>query len=256
MEEEISSRSRPLELNATLDTSVLKAAFRKNFALHVENFLSPASAVGLYENFTHEVEWRSFVVSKETIFAAPAGLRDSYSPEQEKELFDCAYEGASSGFAYLYDANRQFVEDIPDGAHMEDFVEAPFWLHLTNFVNSKEFLNFMREVTGVWGIDRAAIKATRFRSGHFEMFNAATFSGDVTGKRVATFNLNLTPEWKPEWGGLLEFRRPEAGSIDAFVPTFNSLDVLGFPVGYWISHVAPFAGGARLAIAGRLYREG
>jgi SM-20-related protein len=126
---------------------------------------------------------------------------------------------------------------------------------MMEFVNAQEFLTFMRTVTGLPQINRAAIRATRFRVGHFEMFHAATFSADRTGRRAAAFSINLTPEWKPEWGGLLAFRRHDAGSIVAYMPTFNSLDVFGFPVGYWISHVAPFASAVRLAISGRLYIE-
>jgi SM-20-related protein len=243
----------PLELSAALGTSGMSSNFKKRFASHIENVLSPTSALALYEHVAQEVEWRSFLVAKETMFAGGEEHHGVYPPELEKEMSGCAYEGAASGFACFYDANRLFEEDIPSDACMENVAQTPFFLRLNDFVNSQEFLDFMRSVTGLQRIGRAAIRATRFRSGHFEMFHASTQSGDRTGKRVASFNINLTPEWKPEWGGLLEFRRQYAGTIEAFVPTFNSLDIVAFPMGYWISSVAPFAGTARLAISGRLY---
>jgi Rps23 Pro-64 3,4-dihydroxylase Tpa1-like proline 4-hydroxylase len=71
---------------------------------------------------------------------------------------------------------------------------------------------------------------------------------------VASFQLNLTPEWRPEWGGLLEFRGT-GHSIEGILPRFNSLDIYTFPQGHWIGAVAPYARGPRLAIAGRLYRK-
>lgn len=242
-------------LNAELDRAELSAAFRQKVWLHVENVLSPTSALALYNHVSQEVRWRSFLVAEERMLATPSDLGGSDPVDVEKELSDCAYAGAAKGFACLYDANRLFAEDIPEGADIEEAFETPVLVHLSQFVNSELFLEFMRAVTGVSEIGRAAIQAKRFRPGHFEMFHDATFSADKSGTRIVGFSINLTPEWRPEWGGLLEFRRNDQGSIEACVPTFNSLDVYGFPVGHWISCVAPFAGGVRLEISGRLYAE-
>jgi SM-20-related protein len=253
--DEKSQQTEPFELNAKLDAGSLNADFRRANRLHIENALAPASAVELYKHVAHEVEWRSFVVAKERALAAPTELRGVYPPELEKELSDCAYEGAASGFAYLYDANRIFAEDVPEGASLEEIVDTVLLAQLAEFVNAPPFMDFIRTVTGAAPINRAAIRATRFRSGHFEMFHGATFSADKTRKRVADFSINLTPEWKPEWGGLLHFRQRDANAVEAYVPTFNSLDIYAFPKGHWISCITPFAGGARFAISGRLYAE-
>jgi SM-20-related protein len=245
----------PFELNAALDRAELNATYRHNFRVHVEDILAPTSVLALYEHLSQEVKWRSFLVAEERMLAAPEDFRGFYPPAVEKELSDCAYAGAAKGFAYLYDANRLFAEDLPEGADIEKVVETPVLAHLSEFVNSQPFLEFVRTVTGVPGIDRAAIQARRFRTGHFEMFHAATYSADKSRKRIGAFSINLTPEWKPEWGGLLGFRIADSGSTEAFVPTFNSLDIFGFPAGHWISCVAPFAGAPRLSISGRLYAE-
>jgi hypothetical protein len=109
-----------LELNTTIDPSGLTASFTKDLSVHIENFLSPRSALALYESIAHEVEWRSFLVANGQALAAPLELHGTYPHELEKELSDCACEGAGKGFAYLYDANRLFIEDIPDGACVDD----------------------------------------------------------------------------------------------------------------------------------------
>lgn len=253
--DETTTHVKGFELNASLNGTGLNQEFRQKFWLHIENILSPVTALALYELVSREVEWRSFLVADERLLAAPAELRGAYPPEVEKELADYAYAGAAKGFAYLQDANRLFAEDVPEGTEIEEVVDAPVLVRLGEFVNSQPFLEFVRAVIGVPEISRAAIRATRFRPGHFEMFHNATRSADKSGKRIAEFSINLTPEWKAEWGGLLEFRRTEPGVAEAYVPTFNSLDIFGFPVGHWISCVAPFAGGSRLAVSGRLYAE-
>jgi SM-20-related protein len=244
------------ELNAALDRAELNAAYREKFRLHVENVLSTTSALALLKHVSQEITWRSFLISEERMLAAPPDLRGSYPPEVEKELSDCAYAGAHKGFACLYDATRLFAEDIPEGAEIEEVVETPVLAQLSEFVNSESFLELIRTVTDVPRIGHVAIQAVRFRPGHFGMFHAGTHSADKSRKRIGAFSINLTPEWRPEWGGLLEFRSTsEFGSTEAFVPTFNSLDLFGFPQGHWISCVAPFAGGPRLSVSGRLYSE-
>lgn len=246
-------KALPFEINPRLDIENLSVKFRENYRLTIDEFLTQGGALLLYSALLKEVVWRSFVLSDEELFAAPSELRGEYSAEQDRELLDCAYQGAKKGFAYLYEADRLFTEDIPEGASLECIVTASPLTQLNDFLNSSVFLKFIQSVTG-WATDlRVAIQATRFRAGHFEMFHCATRSEDKTGRRLASFNLNLTPEWKPEWGGMLGFRQLGGGSVEEYVPHFNALEFFAFPQGHWISQVAPYAGGSRLAISGRLY---
>jgi Rps23 Pro-64 3,4-dihydroxylase Tpa1-like proline 4-hydroxylase len=93
------------------------------------------------------------------------------------------------------------------------------------------------------------------RPGHFITFHDATRSADKEGKRRAAYSYNLTPEWKTEWGGLLEFRGKEGHIVEAFSPCFNCLDLFAFPQGHWMSLVAPFCDGPTYAVTGGLYVE-
>src|SRR5213075_2019905 len=115
------------------------------------------------------------------------------------------------------------------------------------------FLKLMREVTGFDRLCRVATQATRFRPGHFISFHSGTCASDRTLKRRVSFSLNLTPEWRPDRGGLLEFRRKEGDVIEAYMSVFNSLDVIVFPLGWWISTVARFSQDPIYAVAGRIY---
>jgi Rps23 Pro-64 3,4-dihydroxylase Tpa1-like proline 4-hydroxylase len=64
--------------------------------------------------------------------------------------------------------------------------------------------------------------------------------------------LNLSPRWKIEWGGLLMFHGDDGHVAEAFLPNFNSLNLLKVPALHSVSQVSLFAGDDRLAITGWL----
>lgn len=92
----------------------------------------------------------------------------------------------------------------------------------------------------------------------FESFVSAYGSGDFlsmhTDKdRGVAFVLNLTGNWKPEYGGLLNVRQ-EDGTYKAIPPEFNSLVLMsinddgGTP--HFVSEVSQYAPHSRVAISG------
>lgn len=237
------------EIGASLDLEKLNGAFRGTGRVRIQNFLKPESAEGLYHHLAMKVPWRSLLVANERLMATDVGA--AVSPEDEREVLDCAHEGARDGFACLYDVDQLFPEDEPEAAvsssrsgPLEDFAR---------LMRSRSFLEIVRGITGIAEVACAEIQAMRLRTGHFVAFHAATRTADKSGKRVASFVLNLTPEWKAEWGGLLEFRGHGGRTVEGYPPWFNSLDLFRFPQGHWISAVAPFAGGPQFSISGRFY---
>lgn len=238
------------DLLTRLDVRALCNTLRECGWLRIENFLPANIAEGLYTHLRNDVRWRTYLIANQRLLSAtsdPCGLAD------ESEIRDFVYEGARNGFASLHDADRPFPEDIPGSMSPAQGNEQSRLTAFYDLMRSTSFIELTRQVVGVQDISAVAVQATRFRPGHFVGFHGATWSADKTGLRRASFFVNLTPAWRPEWGGMLEFRRDERGTLEGLSPSFNSLDVIAFPHGYWISAVAPFAGEPRFALSGRLY---
>jgi len=70
------------------------------------------------------------------------------------------------------------------------------------WLNSTETLNTIKQITGENDIVAASAQATRYYPGHF-----LTLHNDLheTEQRRVAYVLNLTPDWHPDWGGLLQF---------------------------------------------------
>ena len=63
--------------------------------------------------------------------------------------------------------------------------------------------------------------------------------------------INLSRDWLPDWGGLLQFLDPaERRVVDTFVPLWNSLSLFRVPQPHVVSLVAPWAGSPRYSITG------
>jgi hypothetical protein len=241
------------DISRTCDPDKYRAEFSRTGRARINGFLQPHDAEALYQHLRHHVVWRSFLVANGQLLGTPQDARIGGTSDEEREIVSLAYDGARNGFAYLYDADRLFPEDESDGAPVRGDVKTPILADSSAFLSGSRFMEFVRGVTGLPELETVHSQAVRFRPGHFVTFQSGTWSADKTGRRRVSFFLNLTPAWKPEWGGLIEFRAADGSLVEALVPCFNVLDVFTFPKGYWVSCVAPFAGGPRFDISGRVY---
>jgi SM-20-related protein len=241
------------ELNPTLDQVKLSADFEKKRRLRVPDFLRPAGALALYKHLEQYVGWQPFLVSEGKLLTAAPDVHGSYPIDLHRIMCDRAYEGARRGFASLYEADRLFPEDLPQGLLQNDHADSSLLAHFSHFLNSAEALNLIRGVTRKSEIQRVEIQATRHRRNHFSTFRALMPPTQSSETVFAAFTITLNLEWMPEWGGLLEFQSHEGYVVEAYVPSFNVIDIFSLPQGHWISPVAPFAAGMRMAISGRLY---
>lgn len=258
------------ELNSDFDVEKLRDLFRMRGRVRIRNLLRPDCANDLYQYLRQETPWRTFLVANEELKGTLPNEPNSPSVENmedHSEFRTAAYEGARAGFACVFDADELFPEDIeesmpgPTGsvANPADARGGMYHTSLVRefqaFLASRRVTSLIGQISGLHEVEGLHVRAhaVRFQVGHFMTLHAGTWSADKTRKRRASFYFNLTPEWRPEWGGMLEFRAPEADLIEAYVPNFNTLDLFAFPQGHWISTVAPFAGGPVLGMAGRLY---
>jgi SM-20-related protein len=118
---------------------------------------------------------------------------------------------------------------------------------VTRFLNSAPLLDFVRSITGVPGIAFGEAQVTRYRPGHF--LNQHDDSHGVH-KRIAAYVLNMTPNWRLNWGGAPLFFDRSGHVTEGYPPAFNALNIFSVPQDHLVGFISPFAGAARYSITG------
>jgi SM-20-related protein len=235
------------EIDLDRNTDKISADFRINRRLHIPEFLNHRAAEALYYHLKEQVEWSTLLASNGRKYEAPAKIQRKYSAKEQQQLTDLAHAGARGGEqAYLYEATHFLPRDLTKDRSMLG--------RLAKVLRSSEFMEFMRRVSGVKEIAFVDVQAMRISSGHFMTFRSMPDSSAGPGaKCYAFYSYNLTPEWKAEWGGLMEFRGNKGHLVEAHLPCFNCLDIFACPQGHWMSAVSPFAGGPNYSVSGGFY---
>jgi hypothetical protein len=229
----------PLELNPLLDRKGLAQAFARGGRAHIPDLLTQPSAVRLLQALQQETPW-TVTLNKGQNFLD----FEKMPPEERGKLAMGVFERArNGGFHYIYDTHRISRNGEPYNGSV------PYLGRLFAFLNSPNFLAFMREVTCLEAIAWADAQATLYRPGDF-----LTTHDDKTGghKRLAAYVLNMTPGWSPDWGGVLQFFDERGNVSQGFVPAFNALNVFRVPAEHAVSQVALF-GGYRYSVTGWLH---
>ena len=232
-----------MKISSNLDAASLAAAYGAAGRMHIPSFLDTASAIALHDELAAEQSWHfSIFVDGRSIEMESGDWRklDAASKHRTQEI---VHDGANRDFAYMH-----YKLPIYDRYHAGGNL-GPRARSFFEFINGAPFLAFARRLTGCADIAFADAQASAFGPGHFITIH----NDDIDGKsRRAAYVLNLTPEWREDWGGYLNFF-DEFGHISAgFKPAFNALNVFSIPAAHSVSTVALFAKKPRLAISGWL----
>lgn len=231
-----------LALSPSLDVAALNAAFKVHRRLHIPDVLTPDSAEVLTAAMEVYDGWRATVDAGGERFELPLSAGRAAEPGKQSWIDQAALNGADPAMQYIFDTRRITVEGIGDD--VDDAVAA-----MPGFVNSPAFIAFARGVTGDDRIDFADAQATRYRPGHV----LTGHNDDAEGKnRLYAYVLNLTRDWRVDWGGALIFPGTEGQIEQGFVPRFNALNIFAVPMDHSVTQVASFAGTNRLSITGWL----
>ena len=229
-------------LNPDLDVAALAAAYAGEQRLHIPGLLTEASARRLHRCLEREISYTLAIMTAQGAqYAKPEALA---RPELMRQVQAGAYARAQDGlFSFLYDWHNltQTGDPYPQAGH--------YLRQMTDFLEGEAFLDFCRKVTGLAAIAFADAQATRYLPGHFLRRHDAR---GPEHKRLAAYVINLTPGWRAEWGGQLQFLEPGGPALRSFSPVFNALNIFAVPQSHFVSPVAPYAGGPRLSITGWL----
>jgi SM-20-related protein len=186
-------------------------------------------------------DWRLILNHGERLYEYDHATRARFTPAQRADLQRAAENAGRHGFQYLFESIR--VPE-PSGAEAGDLLE-----RFAERLNAPDTLARVRELLGRPDVAFADCQATCYRPGHF----LTTHDDAVEGKhRVAAYVFNLTPGWRAEWGGLLCFNPDPLHLAEAWVPSFNTLNLLRVPQPHFVSPVNGLAppDAARLSVTG------
>ena len=233
-------------INNDLLLEPLRARLRAHGRVQIPGFLQEPSALRLHQCLREEVPW-------ETAQRSDAVLADGQdrSPPPGSAADEMALAAtclrAREGFEFYFDRYRM-IDARRDGTDPQLVLHA-----VVDFLNSPQFLDFARQLTGDPAIRMVSAIGVRYRAGHFlRAHNDLANDED----RAFAYVINLSRQWSPDWGGLLHFLDPEQRRVvDTFTPLWNSLSLFRVPQPHVVSLVAPWAGSARYSITGWFRRD-
>jgi SM-20-related protein len=229
------------------DLGALRARYAASGRVHVPGVFVESQARTLAEHLAARRDWRLIFNRGDELFEFDEAARTRISPAQLAGLHTAIENAGRRSFQYHYE-NIRVSEQAAERAAQGDALN-----RLADFLNSAVFLDFARCVLGCDEIAIADCQATCYRRGHF----LNTHDDDVAGKyRVAAYVLNLTPCWRAEWGGQLQFLGDDGHVAEAFVPQFNALNLLRVPQPHLVGMVTTLAppDARRVSITGWLRR--
>ena len=235
---------RLLDVNPALDTAALAAAFARDRRIQVRDVLTQASARTVHRILAEDTPWGLAWqagaqgperLRRDALAAIPAAERQARS-----QATMAAMRGRDYAFAY---ASYPMVEGYlgkwnPDGPH--DL--------LLEYINDRPVLDLVRAITGLPGLVKADAQATLYAPNQFLAVHNDEHSGE--SRRIAYVLHFCAEDWRPDWGGYLNFFDDDGDVIAGYRPRFNALNLFAVPQRHHVSFVPPFAPVARYAITG------
>lgn len=233
------------EINPQHDPGALNERFQHAKRLQIPNFLTEASAEYLYGLLVHNETWHLTYNEGPEHFESERAAFKALQPLQQQRFMARIYQRATTDFQYVFNQYyiTQAIELGEQPGHPMHGLQA--------FMNSDATLNFLRTVTGCHDVRKADAYASWYEPGHF-----LTEHDDLhaTHDRVAALVLSMTRGWNRNWGGHLAFYDAAGNIEEAYIPSFNTLNLFLIPRRHAVTQVTNFAGARRTSYLSWLHR--
>ncbi len=231
-----------LRLNPALDLARYADAYAQRGIVQIANVFEAPVADGLEKLLAGPLPWRLLMTdSSDRPVHFSAAEAQAAGRERMDALIRDALARARQNRGYLYNTYPMIEGYLRswDPGHP---------IHLvTEFINSPEFLDLGRRVTGVPGITKADAHATAYHPGHY--LTRHVDHGEDRERRAA-YVLGFSRNWQPDWGGLLLFLSDRQDITEGYLPRFNVLTIFDIKYLHTVTQVSSFAGGVRRSITG------
>ncbi|WP_251567028.1 2OG-Fe(II) oxygenase family protein [Erythrobacter sp. 3-20A1M] len=224
-----------------IDRGALATAFERTGRVQVADLLTGESAKNLFEVLQSGTPWGlAWQAGSEGPHGERAGdLSPSLLKRVEARTFEAMRQGS---YAFSFGQYRML------DAYLERWSPGSAHDALLEHVNAGPFLELVSEITGESGLIKADAQATYYGPGHFLSIHNDSHVGE--GWKIA-YVLNMCPvDWRPDWGGYLNFFGSDGNIEQGFRPSFNQLNLFRVPQLHNVSYIPPFAPAARFAVTG------
>jgi Rps23 Pro-64 3,4-dihydroxylase Tpa1-like proline 4-hydroxylase len=225
---------------SALQAPGLQQRLQQTGRVQIEHFLQPEFATALAQAAA-AATFRLSVNSGEKSMDLALDELSQLTAEQQQQMTSLIHQGAKQGFQYCFDTCR--LSDLA----LDGQLPAGPLLAFYQAMNSPAFLAALRQFSADPRLDFCDAQITRYRPGHFLTMHD---DGVAHKHRRLAFVMNLTLNWRADWGGLLLFPAGEGRISEGFVPAFNTLNLFTVPQPHLVSLVAPFADASRISITG------
>jgi SM-20-related protein len=230
-------------LNPQIDLGRLSTFYALKQRLQVRDFLRAQDAEALLAILERETPWGLAFNDGERVVCLGAEQRRRLSVVEQQRISASVLEGARRGYQFIYSIYPLLEAYFDRAAPHSPLFPLFEWL------NSAEFLDFARKLTGLSNIVWADGQATMFSAGHFLKYHT---DETPSQKRLAAYVINLTRGWGRDWGGFLQFFDEKYDIEEGLRPVFNAINIFTVPAHHSVSMVANYAPRGRLAITGWL----
>ncbi len=230
-------------LGPGLDSVAIAPQFAGSGRLQIPNFLRQDGAIALLREISESRRWRLAINrGQETVDLDPADMA-AWDQGRRAAFEQEVVQSGRDGFQFRYDAIRLPAR----GTGIAPDPEQPMLSAFAQFLSSPPIIDFVRTLTGMDDIAFADAHASRYTAGHFLTAHDDRHEGM---NRRCAFVMNLTPIWRPDWGGLLLFYGDDGNVDGGFTPAFNRLNLFRVPQPHSVTWVAPLAAAPRLSVTG------
>ncbi|NJR78704.1 2OG-Fe(II) oxygenase family protein [Sphingomonas corticis] len=232
------------DLNPALDRADLSRRFARDRRVQIRDVLTEDAAAALHRVLARDTPWGlAWRAGEDGPHGLDAGEVARLSPTERQatgERIFRSMQGRDYAFSYarypILDA--YLAKTNPDGPH--DI--------LLEHLNDQPFLDLIRTVTSIPELRKADAQATLFAPNQFLPLHIDSHAAE--GWRVAYVLSLCREDWRPDWGGYLQFFDEDGDVIAGYKPRFNALSLFAVPALHAVSYVPPFAPVGRYSITG------
>ena len=220
-------------------------SFARSGIIRIADLFAADVAEALHHHLDSQVAWGRTVNQGENAWDFGPETLASLDGGKKSELLAAVHKSARDGFQFLFDSlivSDLVAERKARGLLLDRLIEA---------LNHPASLDTFRAITGEPATRLVNGQATRYLPGHFLTSHDDGIGGE---DRVAAYVINLTKDWRADWGGMLQFHNAGGDIPLALKPGFNTLHLFRVPQVHSVSYVAPFAAVPRYAVTGWLRR--
>ncbi len=230
-----------IKISDKLDLDAAARTYTKHRRGQVKDFLATDSAEHIFKCLMNETPWGMAYNRGDEVIQLSNDKVQSLSLAERQNITQEIFTRAQSEYQHMY-----YFYPILDS--YKSGLNPDFFLHrVLEFLNSEPMLEFIRTLTGIPEVIKADAQATLYNGGCFLTRHS---DGQSLEGRRAAYVLNFTREWFASWGGFLQFYDKALNVEEAFLPTFNAINVFTVPQLHSVSYVPPFCNGTRLSITG------